>query len=102
MPASRSGASDEMSQTPGPARRLVIAALVTALMQITQAAGAAADPVKAREAFVTNQTGDSLSVVDLAAEKAAPAIHIGGKPAGVAMSPDGRFAYLTSPDSKEP
>ena len=28
-------------------------------------------------------------------------IAIGGKPAGIAMSPDGKLAYVTSPESKE-
>ncbi len=55
----------------------------------------------AREALVTNQTGDSLSVVDLATFKAVAEIKIGGKPAGVALSPDGTRAYVTSPESKE-
>ncbi len=55
----------------------------------------------AREAFVTNQLGDSLSIVDIAAGKAVAEIKIGGKPAGIALSPDGSRAYLAAPEGKE-
>ena len=53
------------------------------------------------EAFVTNQTGDTLSVVDLATLTVAATIPIGGKPAGIAMAPDGARAYVTAPEGKE-
>ncbi len=55
---------------------------------------------RAEEAFVTNQLSDDLTVVDLATAKPVATIAIGGKPAGVAVSHDGRFAYVTSPDAK--
>lgn len=60
---------------------------------------AAASPAAALEAFVTEQNGDSLSVVDLDARTVERSVHIGGKPAGVAVAPDGRV-WITSPDSK--
>ncbi len=53
------------------------------------------------EAFITNQIGDSLSVVDLDEMKAVTEVIIGGRPAGIALSPDKAFAYLTAPESKE-
>ncbi len=53
------------------------------------------------EALTTNQPADSLSFVDLATMKAVAEIKIGGKPAGIALSPDGAKAYVTAPDSKE-
>lgn len=52
------------------------------------------------EALVTNQTGDTLSVVRLADMTQVAEIAIGGKPAGVAMSPDGLTAYVTSPEGR--
>ena len=54
----------------------------------------------AEEAFVTNQNGDSLTVVDLGTLKAVATIPVGGKPAGIAVSRDGRRAFVTSPDSR--
>ena len=59
------------------------------------------EPAAVSEAFVTNQNGDSLSIVSLADMKPVAEIAIGGKPAGIAMSPDGRRAFITSPESKE-
>jgi YVTN family beta-propeller protein len=55
----------------------------------------------ASAAYVTNQIGNSLSVVDLATEKQVAEIAIGGKPAGIALSPDGRIAYVAAPDGRE-
>lgn len=55
----------------------------------------------ASAAYVTNQIGNSLSIVDLATEKQVAEIAIGGKPAGIAMSPDGRSAYVAAPDGRE-
>jgi YVTN family beta-propeller protein len=55
----------------------------------------------ARTAFTTNQLGDSLSVVDLETLKQVAEIKVGGKPAGIALSPDGTRAYVAAPDSRE-
>lgn len=55
---------------------------------------------KANEAFVTNQTGDSITVVDLNSFSAIAEISVPGKPAGVAVSPDRRWVYVTVPDGK--
>ncbi len=63
--------------------------------------GAAGTPRTVSEAFVTNQTGDSLSVVSLPDMRSVAEITIGGKPAGIAMSPDGKHAYITAPEGKE-
>jgi len=59
---------------------------------------ALAQGAAAAEAFVTNQGSDDLSVVDLATGAVTATIPIGGKPAGVAVAPDGRV-WITSPDS---
>jgi YVTN family beta-propeller protein len=55
----------------------------------------------AGEALTTNQPADTLSFVDLAAMKEVATVKIGGKPAGIALSPDKMKAYVTAPDSKE-
>jgi YVTN family beta-propeller protein len=55
----------------------------------------------AGEALTTNQPDDSLSFVDLTAMKEVARIKVGGKPAGIALSPDKSRAYITAPDSKE-
>ncbi len=60
-----------------------------------------ADPSRAAEALVTNQPGDSLSFVDLGTMKETARIAIGGKPAGIALSPDKRRAYVAAPDGRE-
>ena len=53
------------------------------------------------EALITNQPADSLSIVDLATMKSVAEIKIGGKPAGIALSPDKATAYVTAPDGQE-
>ena len=53
------------------------------------------------EAYVTNQTGDSLTVVDLATLKAVAEVKIGGKPAGIAVAPGAGRAYLSAPDGHD-
>jgi len=53
------------------------------------------------EALVTNQTGDSLSIVSLRDMKTVAEIAVEGKPAGIAVSPDGSRAYLSAPEGKD-
>lgn len=67
----------------------------------TDGDGVAAEAAPASAAYVTNQLGNSLSVVDLAAAKQVAEIPIGGKPAGIALSPDGGRAFVAAPDSRE-
>jgi YVTN family beta-propeller protein len=64
-------------------------------------ASVCADAAFSGEAIVSNQLGDSVSIVDLDTMTSVAEIKIGGKPAGVAVSADKKLAYLTSPDSKE-
>src|SRR5690606_11798351 len=83
---------------------LVLACAVWAAVFSAAALSAADSPsprAEVTEALVTNQTGDSLSFVDLGQLKAVAEIKIGGKPAGIALSPDKALAYLTAPESKE-
>ena len=53
------------------------------------------------EAIVTNQLSDSLTVVDTATMKAVAEIKLSGKPAGIALSPGKKIAYVTAPDGKQ-
>ena len=53
------------------------------------------------EALTTNQLADSVSLVDLATMKTVAEITTGGKPAGIALSPDKKKAYVTAPDGQE-
>jgi YVTN family beta-propeller protein len=82
-------------------RRLQRLSCALALLSYAGAATVAGEPASVSEAFVTNQTDDSLSIVSLADLKVAETLKIGGKPAGIAMSADGSRAYLTSPEGKE-
>ncbi len=57
-------------------------------------------PALADEAFITEQNGDGLSVLDLSTQKVVGRIAIEGKPAGIAMSRDGKTAFVTSTEGK--
>ena len=70
-------------------------ALVLALALVALPAAAVAD-----EAFITDQNGDDVKVLDLATRKVVATIAIGGKPAGIAMAHDGRRAYVSSTNGK--
>jgi YVTN family beta-propeller protein len=59
--------------------------------------GALHGAARAEEAFVTDQDGDAVTVIDLAARKGVATIHVDGKPAGIAMTRDGTRAFVTSP-----
>ena len=63
------------------------------------AAALLASPAAGDVAYVTNQSGDSLSVLDLDAGTEVRRIPVPGAPAGVAAAPDGTV-YTVSADSK--
>ena len=73
----------------------LFSALLTLALGISGAGVAVAG-----EAIVTNQPGDSLSVVDTATMNVLATIALSGKPAGIALSPGNRIAYVTAPDGK--
>ena len=74
------------------ARKLFAGVGAALLMGCVQAA--------ADEAFVTDQTGDEVSVLDLATKRVVGRIPVAGKPAGIAMARDGRTAFVTSTEGK--
>jgi YVTN family beta-propeller protein len=49
-------------------------------------------PASGAEAFITDQTGDEVSVLDLKSKQVVARIPVLGKPAGIAMARDGRTA----------
>jgi YVTN family beta-propeller protein len=57
-------------------------------------------PAGGAEAFITDQTGDEVSVLDLGSKQVVARIPVLGKPAGIAMARDGRTAYVTSTEGK--
>lgn len=63
--------------------------------------GAGAASAIGGEAIITNQLADSLSFVDTLTMKETASLAVSGKPAGIALSPDRRFAYVTAPDGRE-
>lgn len=52
-------------------------------------------------AYVTNQGGHSVSVVDLDSRRVATTVAVGEGPAGVAVSRDGRQAYVSDPKTSQ-
>ncbi|WP_375462549.1 beta-propeller fold lactonase family protein [uncultured Methylobacterium sp.] len=60
--------------------------------------GLAFPPALAGEAVVTAQGDDAVDVIDLDAGTILRKIPVAGSPAGVALSPDRRTAYVTRPD----
>lgn len=55
-------------------------------------------PARADEALVTAQGANTLAIVDLEAGSVAAQIPIDGAPAGIALSPDRRTAFVTRPE----
>ena len=55
------------------------------------AAGAFAGPT----AYVPNENSGTVSVIDTATDKVTGELHTGGKPRGIAVSPDGTRLYLS-------
>ncbi|MEE8253668.1 MAG: YncE family protein, partial [Hyphomicrobium sp.] len=72
-----------------------------AVFVIAASTTCAGDEPAPREAFITNQSGQSLSIIDLATFKVVDEIKIGGKPAGIALSSDGKRAFVTAPEGNE-
>jgi len=70
-------------------RRACLVAAVIALV--------AAAPAAARDAYVTNQNDDDVSVIDTATNtKVGADIGVGVDPVGIAITPDGARAYVTN------
>ena len=57
-------------------------------------------PALAVTAWITNQSSDDVSVVNLITGKVIETIPVGGQPAGVAAAPNGKAVFIVSPGSK--
>jgi YVTN family beta-propeller protein len=51
-------------------------------------------------AYITNQLGDSVSVIDAKTNTVQHTIPVKGKPAGVAVSRDGTRVYVSTPEAQ--
>ena len=51
-------------------------------------------------AYISNQLGDSVSVIDTKTRQVVDTIAVPGKPAGVAVSADGNTVYISTPEAK--
>ncbi len=71
----------------------VVAARVLLLVGLVLSAGSA---LGQPYAYVANLGADSVSVIDTATQTVAATIAVGDDPDGVAVSPDGRAAYVSS------
>ena len=58
---------------------------------------AAALPAQAREIFVTDEKGNSVTVVDGGTLKVTATVPVGNRPRGIVISPDGKFLYVCAP-----
>lgn len=58
-----------------------------------------AAPALCAEAVITAQLANSLDIVDLEAGTVSAKIPVPGSPAGIALSPDRKTAYVTRPDA---
>jgi YVTN family beta-propeller protein len=68
--------------------RFVICATV---MSVTMALSALAAPF----AYVSNEGSASVSVIDTATDKVTATFDVGGKPRGIALSPDRKRLYVS-------
>ncbi|MGH6811636.1 MAG: YncE family protein [Methylocella sp.] len=57
-------------------------------------------PASVAKAFITDQTGDEVSMLDLTSQRVVARIPVLGKSAGIAMARDGRTADVTSTEGK--
>jgi YVTN family beta-propeller protein len=73
---------------------------VTVCFACVYAAFLGCAPASGAEAFITDQTGDEVSVLDLGSKQVVAGIPVLGKPAGIAMAHDRRTAYVTSTQGK--
>ncbi|MGZ8911284.1 MAG: YncE family protein, partial [Methylococcaceae bacterium] len=51
-------------------------------------------------AYISNQLDDSVSVIDTATGSVVETIAVPGKPAGIAVAPDGNKVYVSTPEAK--
>jgi YVTN family beta-propeller protein len=58
-----------------------------------------ASPAAAPFAYVTNESDNTVSVIDMATNKVVATVPVGSNPYGVAVTPDGKHAYVANDSS---
>src|ERR671910_3334090 len=69
--------------------------VVTTATTVLLALGGVAD---ARTIYVSNERGNSISIVDGDSLELVKEIAVGERPRGIALSPDGKFLYICASD----
>ena len=67
-------------------------------MVLGLALAGAVGPAQAQEIFVSNEKGNSISIIDGAALEPIEEVAVGNRPRGIALSSDGRFLYICASD----
>jgi len=68
------------------------------LAGVTAASLSIADPALANKAFVSNEKGNTVSVIDTGTWEAVEEFPVGNRPRGIGMSPDGKHLYVCASD----
>lgn len=70
----------------------------TLSLVLVSAAALAAAPLHAREIFVSNEKGNSITIIDGTALEPVETIKVGNRPRGIILSPDGAHLYICASD----
>ena len=76
---------------------MALFAIMLAMALGTMASPAAAAPF----AYVVNEVSATVSVIDTASNTVVATIPVGENPQGVAITPNGKFVYVTSGPTRE-
>jgi YVTN family beta-propeller protein len=81
----------------------VVVISVSMLCSVSSSAASSTDPIKAASsptelAYVTNNEDNTVSVIDTASKKVVDTISVKGYPKAIAVSPDGKKAYVGTND----
>src|SRR5918995_6851133 len=62
------------------------------------AAVGAIGPAMAREIYVSNERGNSITIIDGDSLEVIETVPVGNRPRGIALSPDGKYLYICASD----
>jgi YVTN family beta-propeller protein len=65
---------------------------------VAAALALAAGSSEAREIYVSNEKGNSITIVDGDKLEAVATVPVGNRPRGIALSPDGKWLYICASD----
>lgn len=68
------------------------------LLAGTALATVLASPLAAREIYVSNEKGNSITIIDGDSLEPIEEISVGTRPRGIALSPDGKYLYICASD----